>query len=243
MTLKERYLTAVHRRARSGGRWEISPSLMSRACVDVLPPVEGAGISMTQKALRVPLGWSSDTVGAAERAQTTLGAGPCLSASHACAPLAADATVIAARWPVYCDELFRLTPYRSVASLPLQVSDDEPAFGALDLYATSTDLSSTLELSDIADALARPIAAIVSGAFSRLYDDDAHIPAWLDADPAVDRMTVWTAVGMLIAESHQSDADALATLRAWAYSRGRSLDDVAADLVEHVTPLEAVLAG
>ena len=210
--------------------------------MDVLTSVEGAGISMAQKLLRVPLGWSSDAVGTAEQIQTTLGAGPCLSAVQSGAPSASDASVLADRWPVYYDELSRLTPYRSVASIPLQV-DGTPAFGALDLYASSTDLSSTLQLADIADAIARPIAVILSGAFTRLYDDDPYIPEWLDADPAVERMTVWTAVGMLISASPQSDEDALATLRAWAYGHGLSLDEVANDVVERITSLEAVLGG
>ena len=236
------YLNAVYERVASDARSELSPSLLSQACVDVMEPVEGAGISMAQKALRVPLGWSNDEVGAAERAQTTLGAGPCLSAIHDGAALAADETQIESRWPVYFDELVRLTRYRSVASIPLRVEGEAP-FGALDLYS-STPLTPTLDLSDVAAAAAGPIAVILSGALARLYDDeDQHIPRWLDADPAVDRMAVWTAVGMLIAATQQTDTDALATLRAWAYSRGCSLDEAANSLVDRVTPLDAVLAG
>lgn len=218
---------------------ELSPSLLSRACVEVLPGVEGAGISMAQKALRVPLGWSGDDVGTAERLQTTLGDGPCLTAVNTGAPLVADAHVAARHWPVYYDDLVRRTPFRSVASFPLRA--DERPFGALDLYSSSTELSSTLPLPDIADAVAGPIAMIVSGAFAQLYEHDARVPAWLDADPAVDRMSVWTAVGMLMANSTRTDADALATLRAWAYSRGQSLDEVAGSLVGHELTVDAIL--
>jgi hypothetical protein len=50
---------------------------MCQACVDLLP-VDGAGTSLSHKSLRVPLGWSSGSVGIAEQAQTTIGAGPCL---------------------------------------------------------------------------------------------------------------------------------------------------------------------
>ena len=235
-------MDAVHRLALVSGWMELSPSLLSRACVEVLPTVEGAGISMAQKALRVPLGWSGDDVGTAERAQTTLGDGPCLTAMHAGAPLVADAAVAVRRWPVYYDHLARLTPYRSVASFPLGADDGKP-FGALDLYASSTDLSSTLPIPDVADAVAGPVALIVSGAFAQLYDDDARVPAWLDADPAVDRMSVWTAVGMLVSAGSQTDADALATLRAWAYSRGQTLDEVAGSLVDRELTVDAILVG
>src|SRR4051794_28374895 len=161
MSQRRLYLDAIGRRLLSGGHSDYSPSLMSQACVDVLPSVEGAGISLAPTPLRVPLGWSSEEAGTAERAQTTLGAGPCLSAIHDRAALAADATLIAARWPIYFDELVRLTPYRSVASLPLQAKG-EPPFGALDLYASSAELSFTLDLPDIAAAVAEPIAVLLS---------------------------------------------------------------------------------
>lgn len=238
--LRDRFLDVVHRLAVAGGRMELSPSLLSQACVEVLPGVEGAGISMAQKALRVPLGWSNDDVGTAERLQTTLGDGPCLSAMHTNAPLVADAAVAARQWPVYFDDLVRLTPYRSVASFPLRGDDGSP-FGALDLYASATALDPTLPLPGVVDAVARAIAMVVSGAFAQLYDDDAHVPAWLQADPAVDRMSVWTAVGMLMASTGQTDADALATLRAWAYSHGRTLDEVAGSVVEREIPIATIL--
>jgi hypothetical protein len=233
-------LDAVHRLVLAGSRTELSPSLLSQACVEVVQPIEGAGISMSQKALRVPLGWSDEDVGTAEQLQSTLGDGPCLAAMHTGAPLVADAKVAARQWPIYFDDLTRLTRFRSVASLPLCGDDGKP-FGALDLYTSSTELSSTLPLPDIADAVAGPIAMIVSGAFAQLYDEDARVPAWLDAGPAVDRMSVWTAVGMLRANSSQTDADALATLRAWAYSRGQTIDEVAGSLVDRELTVDAIL--
>src|SRR4051812_14430217 len=212
---------------------------MCQACVDVLP-VDGAGISLTHRSLRVPLGWSSGSVGIAERAQTTLGAGPCLSAAQAGRALAADAATTAARWPVYWDELYRLTPFRSVASIPLRV-DDEPIFGALDLYASSADLGSTLALLEVADAVAGPIANLLMGTSEQRDGDDFEGADWLYEDPAAERLTVWTAVGMLVAVSAQNDADALATMRAWAYSHERSLDEVANSLVDRDTPVESLL--
>ena len=240
MKLRQRYLSAVSERVLSSRAVEVSPSLMCQACVDVLP-VHGAGISMTNSSLRVPLGWSSASVGVAERAQTTLGAGPCLSAAATRVPLSADAPAIAERWPVYWDELHRLTSFRSVASVPLRVGD-EPAFGALDLYATSADLGSTLDLPEVADAVADPMATMLSGAFDQLYDEDSAVPDWLSEDPAVERVAVWTAVGMIVAAGAQTDADALAVMRAWAYSRGHNLDDTATSLIDRDTPVEALFA-
>lgn len=239
MELRQRYLGAVSERVLSTAETDVSPSLMCQACVDVLP-VEGAGISLSHRALRVPLGWSDPSVGAAERAQTTVGAGPCLSAASTGGPLAADAAAIAVRWPVYWGELHRSTPFRSVASLPLRLQD-QPIFGALDLYASSTDLSSTLDLTGIAEAVAGPVSIMLSGAFDRLYDEEFSVPDWLTEEPAVQRVTVWTAVGMVVAASGHTDADALATIRAWAYSHGRSLDDVAVSLTDRHTSVESLL--
>ena len=239
MGLRQRYLGAVCERVLSTADADVSPSLMCQACVDVLP-VEGAGISLSHRSLRVPLGWSDPYVGVAERAQTTIGAGPCLSAAAAGGPLAAHAGAIADEWPAYWSELHRLTPFRSVASLPLRL-EGEPVFGALDLYASTTDLSSTLDLSRIAKAVAGPVAIMLSGAFDRLYDEELVVPDWLTEDPAVQRVTVWTAVGMVAAASGQTDTDALATLRAWAYSRGRTLDDVAASVADRHTSVESLL--
>lgn len=180
-------------------------------------------------------------VGLAERAQTSIGAGPCLSAAAAGGPLAAHAEAIADKWPADWGELHRLTPFRSVASLPLGL-EGEPIFSAVDLYASSTDLTLTLDLPAVAAAVAGPVSMMLSGAFDRLYDEEFTVPEWLTEDPAVQRVTVWTAVGMVVAASGQTDTDALATLRAWAYSRGRTLDDGAGSLADRHTSVESLLS-
>jgi hypothetical protein len=239
--LRKQFLTAVADRIRSSANRDWSPSLLAAACVDVLP-VAGAGLSLSQKALRVPLGWSSESVGVAERAQTTLGSGPCLSAVSSGAPVAAGPTEIADRWPVYWDELAQTTSFRSVAAVPLRVHDQTP-FGALDLYGGESDLSTTLPLTEVAAAIASPIAVMLSDTFDGLYDGDSDIPDWLEDHPAVERMTVWTAVGMVVASAGVSDTDALATIRAWAYGHERSLDDVACSLVSRTLSLDALEVG
>ena len=240
MELRKQFLNAVAARIRSSANRDWNPSLLAAACVDVLP-VAGAGLSLSQQALRVPLGWSSESVGVAERAQTTLGSGPCLSAMSSGMPVAAGGTEIADRWPVYWDELAQNTSFRSVAAVPLRVDDQSP-FGALDLYGGGSDLTTTLPLTEVAEAIASPIAVMLSDTFAALYDDP-DIPDWLEHHPAVERMTVWTAVGMVVASAGVSDTDALATIRAWAYSHERSLDDVASSLVSRTLSLDTLEVG
>jgi len=240
VNLEERYLDAVYERAWVRPEADVNPSVLCQACLDVLP-VDGAGISLTRGPLRVPLGWSSDTVGLAERAQTTVGAGPCLTVSEGGGALAADATTTAERWPVYWDELHRLTPFRSVASIPL-TANEEPPFGALDLYAASADLSSALTLTEVSDAVARPVAAMLWGRYDQLYVEELDVRRWLSGQPAAQRIAVWTAAGMVIAGSGLNDVDALATMRGWAYSHGCSLDEIANSLIDGTTPVEALVS-
>ena len=66
---------------------EMLPMLLAQACVKVLLPVTGAGVSITEDGLRVPLGASDATAAQAESLQTTLGEGPCLEATATSEPL------------------------------------------------------------------------------------------------------------------------------------------------------------
>jgi len=58
---------------------------------------------MSQRQLRVPLGWSGDAAAAAERTQTTLSEGPCLNAAAASAALVVDADAVAGTIACFLD--------------------------------------------------------------------------------------------------------------------------------------------
>jgi|tagenome__1003787_1003787.scaffolds.fasta_scaffold20795293_1 hypothetical protein len=238
--LQQRYLKAVlDVRPRGGDAGELTPAVLSAAAVRVLP-VTAAGISLSQKLLRVPLGWSDASAAVAERQQTTIGDGPCLSAIAQGQSLIADAPSIEERWPPYWAELERRTPFRSVASLPLRVADQLTG-AALDLYAERPDLSSVLAL-DEAEEVASALAGLLLGMLEEAYYGDHALEAsWIDDQPAVDRLAVWTAVGLMVSAADLDDADALARLRAFAYSNDLSLDDAAAQVVDRQIPLRAVL--
>jgi len=75
-----------------------------------------------------------------------------------------------------------------------------------------------------------------------LYDSDERtLPGWIDERSAIDRVMVWTAVGLLRSATDLDDADALARLRGFAYSNDLTLDAAAARLVERQLPVRAVL--
>ena len=67
-------------------------------------------------------------------------------------------------------------------------------------------------------------------------------PGWARGAPARGRLAVWIAVGLIIAETGVLPDDALAVLRAAAYSAGRSLDEIAGDVVTGNTGVRDLLS-
>jgi len=237
--LGERFRAAVEAAlAASGGEVRLLPQLIATACVEVLP-VAGAGISITDD-IRVPLGSSDALAACAERLQTTLGEGPCLVAAGLPRAVAASWGAMAERWPMFAHELVDSTPYRSVASLPLPSPAGAP-LGAIDLYSTQAEAVSLAVLSAAHDSVARPSAALLLGKAANCLTESTLVPLWLSGEAAQGRLTVWTAVGMLLAHTALDNTDALALLRAFAYAEGVSLDAAAASLVSREIDLAAVI--
>jgi hypothetical protein len=240
VTLADRFDVAVMRMLR--GREtppELLPMALSEAAVAVLP-VEGAGLSMLTD-LRLPLGASDEAVVHAEALQTTLGEGPCLSAAATGKALVADLETMAAKWPVFHEEFVTQTPYRSVASVPLRL-DDSRTVGALDLYSTRAEQLDPGFLAEIGAEVVDPIAAILFGGLPLPADADPFTElTWLHHERTNQRMQVWVAVGILMERGRLTNPDALAVLRAYAFSQQTTLDAVAADLVGHKLPAEAFI--
>jgi len=209
---------------------EMVPAILVRSCVAVLP-VAGAGLSIIAE-LRVPLAASDHLVVLAERLQTSLGDGPCLTATDSGQPVVADDQTLAARWPLFHRELHRQTPFRSVASLPLQ-NLHQHGLGALDLYSEDPDAFSSAWLQQVNVDVGDPIAAI-------LFDNPSA--AHLTGEPPTagstggsgpnqaivqNRLRIWLAVGMVMERAGLVNADALAALRAYAFSHDATLEHVA----------------
>jgi hypothetical protein len=238
MDFRNRFRAAVEAAA-SDGDLRLLPKLLATACAETLP-VAGAGISVIDE-IRIPLGSSDPVAARAERLQTTIGDGPCLVAAGLPRPVATGWTALAERWPIYAHELFDQTPYRSVASLPLQHVTEGP-FGAIDLYSTRAEAIAPSLLAAAYTEVAVQVAALLVASASAVGSSDPLAP-WLAAGPAEDRLTVWRAVGILLARSSLDNADALALLRAFAYTKGITLDAAAARLtrgeIEPATVIDA----
>jgi hypothetical protein len=207
---------------------ELLPVRLARACARTLG-VEDAGLSLVDAALqRVPLGAGSAAGEVAERLQFTVGSGPCITAQETRQPVFAVEDDLRQRWPVFTDLLVGSTPFRAVVALPLQ-----PALagtGAIDLYFRRS--AQVLEL-DVFEALA--VGELVTSALSDAAVWSAWSPTegpeWLQGPTPQRRAAVWGAIGKLAVDLQVSAPAALGLLRAYAYGAGRTVDDVAGELL------------
>ena len=228
-TIAERFGSALEQAAEPGLRGpELLPVRLMRACARTLP-VDGAGLSIEDGAgRRLPLGGSSDDAATAERLQFTVGTGPCLAAHHSGEPVFAMSDDLRRRWLPFAELLESRTPYRGVVALPLPLSLAGNI--AIDLYFTD---ESDVPRLPVFEAIA--VGALVTSALSEaaIWSDwvPAHGPEWLRTPAARRRAMVWEALGRL-SVTHGTDArGALDLLRAAASAAGRSIDDIAADLL------------
>jgi hypothetical protein len=226
--LAERFVAAVSQLyAGAGVGAELLPTVLARACVQVLP-VAGAGLSLTGE-LRLPLGSSDEAAAAAERLQTTLGEGPCLVACSKHEPQLFDQAALSSTWPVFHDEFVTKTPYRSVASFPLLTPQRRP-FGALDLYSTDHTSDTFRSLMGVGTAVVGPICLLLFDTPTVNAAYDLGLAAWMDTHSVKRRNNVWRAVGMMIAHANLSSTNALDLLRAYSYGHDTTLDDTADQL-------------
>jgi hypothetical protein len=207
------------------------PDRLAAACVTVLP-IDGAGLSLIEDRFRIPLGASDATAAFAEQLQFTQGDGPCLEAASQRSVIAAGATDIERRWPQFADELLTGTPYRAVISVPLALHRD--ATGALDMFLIDETHLDGIRLTDaagIAAAIVDALQAADDVALRNLWSTP-DVPVWLTSPRAQKRQLVWVATGMVMQQFHTGAENALAALRAHAYGHDRTVDDLAARLVD-----------
>ena len=235
MTIAARFETALATAGNPGLEGpELLPVRLARACAEMLD-VDAASLSLVDsRGERVPLGGSRDDADTAERLQFTVGAGPCMAAQETRQPVFAVEEDLHRRWPAFADLLFVETPFRGVVALPLQPALAGP--GAIDLFFEQPDAVTDL---DVFEALA--VGELVTSALS-----DASVwstwtpaegPAWLHGPGPQRRAAVWEAMGKIGIELEVGAATALDLMRSAAYAAGRTVDDVAEDLLAgHLTP-------
>jgi hypothetical protein len=241
MTIAERFeatLSSIEDARLTGP--ELLPERLALACARMLP-VDGAGISVADPAgQRIPLGASSSEAAHAERLQFTAGDGPCTTAQACREPVFAVLDDLQRRWPTFADLLTSRTPYRAVVALPL--GEAIAGLGAIDIYFEREEDVPGL---DVFEAIA--LGGLVTSALS-----DAAVwsewpvergPDWLHGPAARQRAAVWEAIGKVSLALETEAPAALELMRSAAQSWGRTVDDLAADLLTARLEARALAEG
>jgi hypothetical protein len=159
--------------------------------------------------------------------QMELGEGPCLQAHASGIPvLLPDLTAENAnRWPAFVAAALAVGVYAEF-SLPLTVGLG--GIGTLDLCR---DRPGMLSDEQLADAL---VAADIArdAVLYQQYAPEGPGLAELLAEVGTDRIVIHQATGMIAAQLDDTITNALARLRAAAFASGRSMYDIAQDVVE-----------
>ncbi|MFJ4810805.1 GAF and ANTAR domain-containing protein [Streptomyces longwoodensis] len=228
MSERDRVVQVLAEEVRGAGPAE-TPGRLCHAAVRLLP-VTGASVSLCAEGVPVPLSASSPRVEYLMEVQATLGDGPCLTAAATGAPVfAGDLTADrdALRWPVYAQQA-AAAGIRAVYALPL--GHRTVCVGTLDLYR---EAPGTLDVADldaartVADEMTRALLALTRPTQSGRRDEDT----WLRALTA-HHDEVYRAVGMVMAQLGISADEALARLRARAFAQGRTVTDMAHEVVD-----------
>ena len=226
-TAADRFEEALCAQSSDDAAPELLPARIARACVEALP-VDGAGLSLHAGALRMPIGASGAVAAHAERMQFTFGDGPCLRAHDDGRAIAFEPRDIERNWPGLFAALMADSPYRGVLSLPLP----EPLGPTvvLDLWVHETSALPQLDHRDVDSVVDR-----VTGELARSLREGPRVTeagsAWLESEDALRRASTWQAVGLVSMALILDTPDALEVLRASAVTSGRSVDDVARDLL------------
>ena len=219
----------VDRADDSSRRTEVALDV-ERAVRDCLPlvGVDGGGVALvTTRGHRATVCATDDVAGRVEELQWLLGEGPCVDASTFRTPVIVadllDASEgVQARWPGFLDGAAE-AGVRAVFALPLRIG--AISLGAVDLYRTTPGGLSADNLRNAllsADRVSLLLLDLATG--SSPLDDDAWQHSAL-------RFRVHGAAGMVKVQLGVSIELALAQLRAVAFAQGRSVADVADDVV------------
>lgn len=229
MTIATRFETALAAAGAPGLEGpELLPVRLARACA-VMLDVDAASLSLVDSSgERVPLGASRADADTAERLQFTVGDGPCMAVQETRQPVFAVEEDLRRRWPAFADLLFGETPFRGVVALPLQPALAGP--GAIDLFFEDPDAVTGLDVFE-ALAVGELVTSVLSDAsvWSTWTPDEG--PDWLRGPAPQRRAAVWEAMGKVGIELEVGATTALDLLRSAAYAGGRTVDDVAEDLV------------
>jgi hypothetical protein len=200
-----------------------------RACVSWLP-VTGASITvMAGRNQQQPVCATGPGAAALDELQFALGEGPCVETFLTGVPVTVDdiTTTVDARWPAFATAAARDTDARGMYVFPLRAGAGR--LGVLDCYRDTPGRLTAQQMTGAAhaaDAATRALLGLADGATV----GDAETDGLLTGSTLA-RVEVHQATGMVMIQAGVGPAVALSKLRAFAFAQGRSLDDVARDVV------------
>jgi hypothetical protein len=195
-------------------------------CVEVLE-VAGASVSVLTGSMSQATLCATDGVAARiEELQLDLGEGPCWEAMDSRVPvLVPDVRDVADRpWPLFAASAQEILT-GGIFAFPLRVGVID--LGSFDVYRTLAGLleaSVVIDAAALADAMARAV-------LQRLLADSGEDLASWEREYTDSRREVHQATGMILAQVGTTAAGAFALLRARAFSEGRTVRQVARDVV------------
>lgn len=217
--------------AGGGGALSVADRLC-RACVELLA-VDGAAISVLHKgATRGTFGSSGALGRRLDEFQFTFGEGPCVDAVRSGGPvLVGDIGDPAEeRWPAFGRAALR-SGIRAVFALPVAVA--RTPVGALDLFSRKPGGLSADRLEGglwAAELAALPLLDLMATDVDWTAAGETQ-DGW-EQLASLQRVEVYQATGMIIAELEVDPAEALIRLRAYAYARGLTASEAAWAIVE-----------
>ena len=205
---------------------------LCHACVDVLA-VDGAAISyVSGGATRGTFGSSSSLSRQLDEFQFTFGEGPCVDAVRLGRPILVPDlhSVEGQRWPAFTHAAVD-HGVRAIFALPVAIQS--ASVGALDLFRTITGTLPDDVLTGgllAAELAALPLLDLMTGDVD--WQAAGEGGAGWEELASLERVEVYQATGIIMAQLDVGPADALARLRARAYAVGRTASEVAWDVVE-----------
>jgi hypothetical protein len=193
-------------------------------------PVHGAAVSvLAGSAGQSTVCSSDDTAARLDELQFDLGEGPCWDAMSSLAPVLRPrlATESQHEWPLFSNAVREDALASGVGGLyafPLFVGS--LGIGAVDLYSTTTE---PLEPSQVTDAA--ELASIASWQVLRSILTDRVVDD-LEGPATHSRREVHQATGMVLAQLDISAEEAALLLRAHAFASGRTVAEIANDVIE-----------
>jgi ANTAR domain len=193
-------------------------------------PIDGAGIST----LGAPFGSgtvcaSDPMVAHLDEVQMDLGEGPCWQAQVTRRPVLSSDIRDASTddWPVFA-EAIRDWEVGALYAFPLIIGP--LSIGAIDLYSVRTGQLNDEQVADATDLAAIAARQVLRRALSARESHARDVES--ENDTAYSRRVVDQATGMVLAQLGVPATEALLILRGHAFAHGRSVREIAAEIVD-----------